>query len=251
MAAHHDLTRHFDMGLKTGAVPEGATARDPAETARRFAVYQNNVAHSLTEALGARFPVIRRLVGDEFFGAMARVYAESSRPRTPVLIDWGDDFAAFLAAFEPLAGYPYMRDVARIEWVRGRAYHAADSAPLDPVAFAQANPSDLVLRFHPSVQVLRLKTPAVSIWLANQPGSESGRALPQGGEIGLVLRDQKFRVPVLAICEGDAIFVEHLSTGATLQVAAELANWADTDHDPQPILIRLMQAGAFIKREGT
>ena len=57
------------------ALPEGiTTARGNADPAR-FAVYRNNVFVGLTAALAKRFPVVRRLVGDEFFAGMARVYA--------------------------------------------------------------------------------------------------------------------------------------------------------------------------------
>ena len=44
------------VGLK---VPAGADA------AHRFGVYRNNVVAGLVAALGERFPVVKRLVGDE------------------------------------------------------------------------------------------------------------------------------------------------------------------------------------------
>ena len=36
----------------------------------------------------------------------------------------------FLESFEPARGLPYLGDVARLEWLRHAAYHAADQAPL-------------------------------------------------------------------------------------------------------------------------
>jgi hypothetical protein len=245
LPAHPDLCAAFAAGLASGALPPGLTATAPDEAARRFAVYRNTVAVGLADALAKRFAVIERLVGSEFFRAMARVYLQDNRPRSPVLLDWGDSFPAFLAGFPPLAAYPYMADVARIELARGRAYHAADEAPLTPdqLVAAAASPATARLGLHPSVQLLHLSHPAVSIWAANQPG---GLPVPAaaGPEVALILRDRSFGVPVTALGAGDAALVGALLQGHPLLVAAECASFAEPAHDPQPLLIRLMQAGA-------
>ncbi|MCA3551392.1 MAG: putative DNA-binding domain-containing protein, partial [Rhodobacter sp.] len=164
MRAHRDFVAGFDAALRGGPIPGGLVARDPAEVEPRFAVYRNNVAVSLGEALASRFPVIRRLVGEAFFAAMARLYAETDRPKSPVLAEWGAGFAGFLEGFPPLAVYPYLGDVARIEFARGRAFHAADRGPIDPAAIVGADPERVRLVLHPSVTLLALAHPAVSIW---------------------------------------------------------------------------------------
>jgi hypothetical protein len=246
LPGHPEFTSAFDAGLKGAALPPGVTARFPEEAERRFAVYRNNVAVSLSEALSTRFPVIRRLVGDAFFAAMARVYAETHRPASPVLLDWGGTFPAFLAGFPPLAAYPYMADVARIEVARGQAFHAADGVPARPECFAGADPARLRLVLHPSVRVLRLSHPGVSIWACNQPG-EDARSFPLAGkEIALVLRDRAFNVPVFAISAGDAEMLAQIRLGASLTAAAESAREADADHRPEALILRLMQAGAIL-----
>lgn len=246
MPGHLDLVATFDAGLKGEGLPSGLTAISPDEVERRFAVYRNNVAVSLTEALAKRFPVIQRLVGEAFFAAMARVFAETHRPKSPVLLAWGDSFSAFLKTFPPLVGYPYMADVARVEYARGLAFHAADIDCANPESLVGFDPSQLKLRLHPSVQVLRLDHPAVTIWHRNQPGVTLGKLTLASSEIALVLRDRGFNVPVYDITEGDAVMIEHIQLGASLTAAAELAQWAEPDHDPQPLILRLMQSGAIV-----
>lgn len=250
MPGHPELIAAFDAGLRGQPLPAGITAVDPDEIGRRFAVYRNNVAVSLSEALAKRFLVIRRLVGEEFFAAMAHVYAESHRPTSPVIHEWGEGFADFLDAFPPLAGYPYMADVARIEYARGVAFHAADGTPAAPDSFLGADPSRLHLTLHPSVQVLRLRHPAVSIWAQNQPGRTPQAMTLTGAQIALIVRDRAFEVPVFAIGEGDAAMIEHIRLGASLTAAAELAQWAQADHDPQPLIVRLTQTGAILDSKG-
>lgn len=248
MPAHPEFLDAFNAGISTGALPPGLTATAPDEAAQRFAVYRNTIAVSLTDALTLRFPVIERLVGSEFFRAMARDYAERNRPKSPVLFAWGDSFPGYLASLAPLAAYPYMADVARIELARGRAYHAADADPVAPadLAAAGSDPASLYLRLHPSVQVLRLQYQAVSVWAANQPGAAPVALAGKTAEIALVLRDVGYDVPVLAVSLGDAALIEAILAGASLLVAAELAASAETNHNPQPILVRLMQAGVIV-----
>lgn len=246
MFGHPEFTTAFDAGLKGAPLPPGAMAIAPKEVEQRFAVYRNNVAASLTQALAKRFPVIQRLVGESFFIAMARVYSEEHRPDSPVLLEWGGSFPAFLAGFPPLSDYPYMADVARIEIARGVAFHAADASSARADSLVGADPSQLKVQLHPSLQVLRLDHAAVSIWQRNQPGAKQEKLTWTGSEIALVLRDRDFDVPVHAITEGDAMMIDHIRRGASLTAAAELAQWAEPGHDPQPLILRLMNSGVIL-----
>ncbi|TJZ89862.1 DUF2063 domain-containing protein [Paracoccus gahaiensis] len=239
------LTR-FQAALRGGPLPPGVTATDPAEAARRFDVYRNNVATSLSRALARRFPVIERLVGAPFFAALARAYLAEDPPRSPVLAEWGAGFAAFLSGFAPLAHLPWIADVARIEFARGRAYHAADARPLDPAALAGADPARLRLHLHPSLAVLRLDHPAVSIWQRHQPGAPE-TPLPGTAQIALILRDPRGEVPVEAIPPADAALIAALAAGAPLARAARAAEQVQPGHDPGPRLVALMRAGALVE----
>lgn len=249
LSGHPDFIEEFDAALRGGPLPAGLTARDGKEVKRRFDVYRNNVAVSLTGALALRFPVIQRLVGEAFFGPLARLYSATERPMSPVLAEWGDGFPAFLAGFPPLAGLPYLADVARIELARGRAFHAADAAPLDPACLAAADPIRVRLILHPSVSLLSLSYPAVAIWARNQPG---GAAFPlaNGPETALILRDAAFQVPVRSVTAGDAALLRSVMDGATLSEAAIAAQQVEANHDPTPMLVSLMQAGVIADVKG-
>jgi len=138
---------------------------------RRFSVYRNNVMFALIEALGERFPVCRRLVGDECFDATAALFARASPPRSPVMQEYGEGFPEFLEALPPLADFAYLGDVGRFELALGRAYHAPDATPLAPTALAKLSPETLdrcVLMLHPSVELMASSHPVLSIWRAHQ-----------------------------------------------------------------------------------
>ena len=111
--------------------PEGVFSSNGAEPASRFAVYRNNVHSALINALAAAYPVARQLVGEEFFRAMAGLYVQAHPPISPLISEYGSTFADFIQAFEPASSVPYLADVARLERLRVRAYHAADCQVLD------------------------------------------------------------------------------------------------------------------------
>ena len=113
-----------------------------APDARRFAVYRNNVAVGLIGALEARYPVSRRIAGDDLFRAMARAFVRAHRPRSPVMIAYGGEFPEFVADY--LAG----ETAPTFEWNRHREERsdtAIQSHPLSPSSldrFAYARDDD-------------------------------------------------------------------------------------------------------------
>lgn len=232
-----DAEAGLRAALAGGPVAAGLLAAPADEIAPRVAVYRNNIAHGLGQALSRRFPVIERLVGAEFFAAMAAPFIAAHPPRSPVLQEWGDAFPGFLAGFPPLAGLPYLPDVARIEWARGLAFHAADAPALPPGTL----PPDRPLRLHPSLQLLWLAHPAVSIWRANQPDAD-GSCAADGPEIALIWRSPDFQVPVARLAAADAAIIDDLSRGLPLTQATR-------DRDPVPVLTLLLRDGLVC--EGT
>ena len=96
-------------------MPDGLVGPDGEPGPKRFAVYRNNVVVGLTETLKDAFPAVHRIVGADFFRAMARAYVMVEPPRSPILLDYGAGFPDFIRQFEPAAVLPYLADVARIE----------------------------------------------------------------------------------------------------------------------------------------
>src|SRR5262249_41130955 len=141
--------------------------------------------------LTARFPVVQRLVGDDFFREMARVYVTAMPPRSPIMWHYGETFPAFIDGFEPAGPIPYLGDVARLEMARGHAYHASDAVPVRIDAFASCPPERLAgsrVRFHPSVSIISSRHPVFSIWYANQDPDRYVPIAPWAPESALVAR---------------------------------------------------------------
>ncbi len=139
---------------------------------RGLAIYRNNIHFSLIAALGVRFPVLRRMIGDESFTFCARAYVSVSKPSSPLLMFYGDDFPNFIAALPLLQEWPYLADVARVEAMRTHAYHAADCAALHVTDMnSDAIGRLLSLRFarHPAARLVSSCFPAATLWACGDP----------------------------------------------------------------------------------
>lgn len=243
--------RAFVAALRDPQAPPPADlAGRSAETpARRFDVYRNNVHASLTDVLAARFPVIERLVGETFFRAMARAFIDTALPRSPVLIEYGGDFADFIDTFPPVQSLPYLGDVARLEWVWHEAYHATDMDPLDIgrlSSFLQsgeaADPARLTLTLHPSLRLVRSGWPVLEIWRTNTEDEQVRRVDLSTGSDVLVIRP-KWDVTLWPLPPAGAVFINTLASGATLGEAADQAAYTDPAFDLTATLQLLLTAG--------
>lgn len=147
--------------------PEGLRNPFGGPASKRFDVYRNNVAVSLTEALETGFPVIRKLVGAEFFAAMAGVFLRSYPPEDPRLMLYGGQMPGFLKSFPPVAHLPYLPDIAKLELGLRQSYHGADAAPLDLTGLDPAAVLDLRPKMAPAAMVVQSQFPIYDIWRAN------------------------------------------------------------------------------------
>jgi hypothetical protein len=188
-------------------VPSGLTSLGQPAPEGRFAVYRNNVMVGLTEALRDAYPVVCRLVGDEFFAAMAGVFARAHPPGSPVMLDYGEDFAEFVADFPPAAGVPYLADVARLERAWVEAYHAADAIAVEP--------KDTSLEMHPAVRLVRSRFAILTIWQANQEDGPAPLELSDEGDNVLVTRPAA-EVQACRISDGAADFIRAVAMGAPI-----------------------------------
>lgn len=214
----------------TFACPPGLTAWNGSDPGGRFAIYRNNHLVSLVDALADSYPVVRALVGDEFFRAMAREFVLRSPPTSPVLAWYGADFPGFVAGFPPAGTLPCLADVARLEWLRVDAWHAADANPLPvgELAALSDHPARLpAARFslHPALRVMQSPHPVVSIWDAHQ-GRDPGAALADidmGCAEAAVLVRPGLEVEIVPVPPAAAAFIAGLGAGLALGAAAAAA----------------------------
>lgn len=229
--------------------PPGLRAWNGSDPARRFAVHRNNVVASLVDALADAFPVVQELVGEEFFRAMAAVFVRAHPPGSPLMHRYGGDLPAFIEGFEPARGLAFLADVARLEFARVQACHAADAPPLSPAAatraLASGGPVDVLrLAPHPAARWLASAHPVVSVWAAHQGEGRLEDIDLSRGEGALVVRPG-LDVLVLPCGAGTVAFLACAAQGGGLAACVEAGAAADAGFEPAATLSLLMAHGAL------
>lgn len=225
--------------------PEGLHDGAARPAGRRFDVYRNNVAVSLTEALHEGFPVIARLLGKTNMDGLAGLFLRAHPPKSPLMMHYGEGFPEFLGELEQLAHLGYLADVARLELALRRAYHAADAAPIDPARLGAIPPGDLLdarLGFAPAAAVLRSPWPVFDIWRFNtEPGAPKPRAVAQD----VLITRPDFDPAPHPLLPGAAAWIAALMAGETWSAADDAARAEAPDFEPTAPLTLLVQGGAI------
>ncbi len=219
-------------------VPAGLVTWNGSDPAQRFAIYRNKVMVSLMEALADSFPVCQARVGAPQFRDLARAFVRSQPPRTPVLTRYGQGFAGFLADSGLAVTWPYLPDLARLEWACLEALHAAEAPPLDQelLTAALGRPETLPsLRrtLHPSLATLDSPFAVVSLWAAQQGEGAPPDLDPDHPEHAWILRRGR-SVLVLQMTDGDCRFVRALQAGLPLGEATRVVVEGESAEDGGP-----------------
>lgn len=204
----------------------------------RLAVYRNNVVVSLRDALRASFPATERLMGERFFAAAAVAFARETKPASPVLAGYGAGFADFLAGLPGLADYPFVPEVAAIEFARLTAYHAAEGPVLGAAALAAVPAEGLAgLTFvpHPAAAVLSLAHGGFGAYCANAGEDAGGDA----AAAGVLVSRPHATVHLAPLSAAERDLAAALLGGVALGAAAA------EGFDLGTALGRLVAAGAF------
>jgi hypothetical protein len=199
--------------------PTGVVRYDGQTDMKRFNVYRNNHMMSLINNLKDGFPVVLALVGDEFFGHMAKAFIYRHPPSSPVMVFYGEDFPSFIDQFEPAASLPYLADIARLEYHQRLSLHAADTpfldrttVPSEALTLLNAN-----VNFHPSFQLMYSDFPIFDIWYANQ-GHLDHQIRDEGQHIAMIRH--RNTVTTFVINPECHTFLTALQNGQSIRQAA-------------------------------
>ena len=216
---------------------------------QRLQVYRNNTQLGLTEALRDGYPVVNKLVGNDFFNHLARSYIRSYPPQAGCLMSFGGQFDDFIAGFKPADGLPYLPDVARLEWFWHEAFHEADASSLALPSLAGIAPETygkLLLTLHPSSRLLVSDFPVLSIWQSNQDDCQGDIAINLNeGSCQLLVFRPEWEVLVIALDKSELCFINAVAQGSTLIQAAEQAIALNSAFDLFTVLHRSFGMGLF------
>jgi hypothetical protein len=201
---------------------------------QRLALYRGNLTGTWGKTLSAAYPVLRQLVGEEFFSALSRAYGMAHPSRDADLNLFGGSFASFLETFEHVADYPYMPDMARLEWALHRAHFASDARALEAAELGALTPGQLEqARFTlaPACCLLSSEWAVAALWQAHQAGSgvdfPSDMAAP---DFAVVARPH-WKAELVPLSQAAHAALEVLAQGGTFGAALDAAFEFDENFD--------------------
>ncbi|WP_295434264.1 DUF2063 domain-containing protein [uncultured Thiodictyon sp.] len=233
--------------LAPGGDPGGLFRGAPDLMARRFALYRGNLTANWERALANAYPVIRTLVGEEFFRALAREYGRAVPLAEGDLNRFGHLLAGFLENFPPVSDYPYLPDMARLEWGLHQAHYALDTPILTPQTLAALGIEGLDglrLALHGACTLVESPWDVLGIREAHAPTGAPWPADLARTSRALVCRP-RWRAELVPLTAGELAVLRAIDQGETLGEALEQGCDADPDFDPAQALPRWLGAGAF------
>ena len=251
-----DLQQSFCAALRSPGPPTAELLGqivDDGLARQRFDIYRNNFVLLNGDALGEMYPVVKRLLGEEAFRALATAYVRRFPPAERTLLLYGDGFADFLANIPELSALPYLGDVARLEYAWSAAYHAPDVQWLEPAQIATLDREELALQRlipHPSLHCIASEYPLYRIWSANQQQGGGEISLDEGGSQVVVIRPAA-EVEVREVSRGGLLFLFRLQAGDNIELAYRCAVGADETFDLAAFFARHLLDGTFSSITGS
>ncbi|QJD98869.1 DUF692 family protein [Massilia forsythiae] len=209
-----------------------------ANLQRRLGIYRGNLNANWRRALSCAYPVLRQLVGDAFFDALAPLAGRAQPSLDPDLNRFGAGLGDFLDTFAPAASLPYLPDMARLEWLVHESFHAPDapgkeSAPDAAAVLAGLDPQgfeDSRAILHPSLRLHASDWATAPLWLAHQPDGPGFPQAMRAPSRALVMR-ARFQVEVTPVPAAAYAALQQLEAGNSFGAALDAAFALDEEFD--------------------
>lgn len=225
------LQREFqaDVMGDTDAATGHVVGSSDTDVRARLDVYRHAYGARLVEVLAADFPALRGSLGPDRFATLAHGYVRSNPSRHRNVRWYGADFATFVAgAHDTAAG-----DLARLEWMLGLAFDAADAPVLTHTALATIPPEEWAtvrLVAHPSAQRADLLSDTAPIWRRIQLAETAETIEHPTGTTPLVVWRKHLDPHFRSLDQDEAWAIDAILRGESFAAVCEgLCEW----HDPE------------------
>ncbi len=233
-----ELQRRFLAALydDAGAGPVDGIVGNGLDPAARLRIYRHSGAAIHAGALRTTYPAVLALVGEDFFEQTARGYRREFPSRSGNLQAFGDTLADYLASLPASHQYPWLPDVARLEWLRQECVLAADARG------AGTTDRDAAARVAPSVRLLASAYPVLTIWgYALHPTAENLQLGDAGENVALWREDGE--VAMTALDTASLACLRALVRGSGLRAAAAAGCACDARFDADACLASFARHG--------
>ncbi len=142
---------------------------------QRVDIYRTTMREAHVRALATTYSSCEKILGNRYFKQLAIRYYYGNPASHPDLNRYGESFPDFVQDFigthQELAEYPYLPDLARLEWLYAQAWYAKEDPAFDFERLATLDENEYrTLRFVLGAPVATLKSayPIDELWKAQQ-----------------------------------------------------------------------------------
>lgn len=190
-----------------------------------LSIYRNNILYTLENALLDTYPLIKQLVGEDFFHHLAQAYIERYPSRQSHLQYYGEYFHEFLAEFPAVSHLIYLPEVAKFEWACQQLYYAPHYARLDAhklQSFPEESHEELRLEWHPAAELIAFAYPMLEIIALCKGERKEDIDLATGG-IQLLLHRFELEILIHPLTASEWVFLTAIKAGQSLKAAYHAA----------------------------
>lgn len=188
-------------------------------------IYQHNVQTTLVRTLENTYPLVSKLVGEDFFHIMANEYIHRYPSCSGNLYDYGEYFSDFLEEHAPVNHLTYLAEVALFEWICHSIQVAADHPSLDISALEKISPESynhIHFILHPASYLQQFHYPILGFIDLCEGKTEENINVSAGGVHLLIFR-QELDLTFVPLAVSEFTFLTAIKEGSTLAEALELA----------------------------
>jgi hypothetical protein len=185
--------------------------------AERLKVYRSNIVGGITDNFAKTFPLLDKLVGEDFLKQMVRAFVMKHPPSAGCLNHYGEEFPDFIRNYEPAQELPYLPDMAALELALNTAYNAPDDEALSADSLSALAPEAL------GDVVLLLRSSAILVSSCYALDALRAYCLSPEGEPPYLLQNcyllvyrPKLAVEIVPLSVGEFSLLESLSRGRAL-----------------------------------
>lgn len=236
-----ELQRNFISDCLSGKLTNTNSLMSKDIDTREFSakslmgIYQSSAIANIIQAMMLTYPVIEKLVGEDFFRASCKKFIRLHCPKSANMDDYGEEFADFLEEFEPAKQLTYLKDVAQLEWLFHLSSLANDSKVTDWSRLS-AVPADKALQVKlllaPTVKLMSSFFPIDKIWQMNQPNSivneEIDLALNTSQETFSIVYRSGLKTEIMTVTEGEFTLLLSFNQQHSLANAIETSTRIDS-----------------------
>lgn len=205
----------------------------PVRPLQNLIIYQHQIQHLLIATLHKAYPLIVKLVGNDFFQLTAKEYIKRYPSRSPNINDYGAYFSDFLAEYEPLHDLIYLVEVAQFEWVCHQVASAANHSGMNVKLLqdiSEENHDHLYFTFHPASHLQRFYYPILRIIELCHSTQNETLDVDAGG-VNLVILRQQDDLLFIPLSHAEFTFLDMLAEGKSLAESANTAHMIDEQFD--------------------